>query len=194
MALTLISAPAAEPITLAEAKAHCRVDTSDDDTLFAIYIAAARSKAEHITGRRFITQTWKQTLDAWPVGNDVQLLVPPVASISSVTYVDTAGTTQTLASTAYTLDAATGPAGWLLPADGTEWPDTDDVVNAIAITMVSGYGAAGSAVPSDLRAWMLLTIGYLYAQREAIDSTGRAAAIPERWCDALLDAHRVYGL
>jgi uncharacterized phiE125 gp8 family phage protein len=194
MSLTIISAAAAEPITLAEARAQCRIDGTDEDALLEIYIAAARGKAEHITGRRLITQTWRQTLDAFPASSDIRLEVPPVASIAQVQYVDTAGTLQTLAGSAYVLDAATGPAGWLLPADGTSWPSTDDVVNAVRIDIVAGYGAAGSAVPADLRAWLLLTVAYLYAQREAVDATGKSAEIPSRFVDALLDAHRVYGL
>lgn len=194
MSLTLITPPAVEPVTLAEARAQCRIDGTDEDALLTIAIAAARSRAEHETGRRLITQTWRQTLDAFPITSDIRLEVPPVASISQLQYVDAAGTLQTLAGSAYVLDAAVGPAGWLYPADGTTWPETDDVLNAVRIDIVAGYGADGSFVPSDIRAWMLLTIGYLYAQREAIDVTGKAVALPNRWCDALLDAHRVYGL
>lgn len=194
MSLTLITPAAAEPITLAEARAQCRIDGTDEDTLLAIYIAAARGKAEHITGRRLITQTWRQTLDEFPASGDIKLLVPPAASIAQVQYVDATGALTTLASTAYVLDAATGPAGWLLPADGTSWPSTDDVVNAVRIDIVAGYGADGTAVPSDLRAWLLLTVAYLYAQREAVDATGKSTEIPSRFVDALLDPHRVYDL
>ena len=193
MSLTLITPPAVEPVTLAEARAQCRVDGTDEDALLTMAIAAARSRAEHETGRRLITQTWRQTLDEFPL-EEIRLEVPPVASISQLQYVDAAGTLQTLTGSAYVLDAAVGPAGWLYPADGTSWPVTDDVLNAVRIDIVAGYGADGSFVPGDIRAWMLLTIGYLYAQREAIDVTGKASAIPNRWCDALLDAHRVYGL
>lgn len=193
MALTLISAPSAEPITLAEARSQCRIDGTDEDALLTIAISAAREKAEHETGRRLITQTWRQTLDSFPATSDIQLLVPPAASISQLQYVDATGALTTLASSAYVLDAAAGPAGWLLPADGTEWPDTDDVVNAVRIDIVAGYGADGLAVPANIRAWMLLTIGFMFAQREAIDVTGKAAELPGRWYDSLLDPHRVWG-
>lgn len=194
MSISIVAAPSVEPVSLAEARAQCRIDGTDEDDLLSIYIAAAREAAEHRTNRRFITQTWLQTLDEFPVTSDIKLLVPPVASVTSVTYVDPEGTTQTLASTAYVLDANAQPAGWLLPADGTEWPDTDDVINAVQITLVCGYGASGSSVPTALRNWMLMTIGYLYAQREAIDGTGRHKEIPSRFVDGLLDPFIVYGL
>ena len=62
------------------------------------------------------------------------------------------------------------------------------VANNIANASTPGF------VPQDLRSWMLLTIGFLYAQREAIDATGRMVELPARFYDGLLDAHRVYGL
>lgn len=196
MSLTLITPPEAEPITLAEAREQCRIDGTADDALLTIAIAAARSRAEHETRRRLITQTWRQTLPAFPAaGADIPLEVAPAASVPQVVYVNAAGATVTLApGVGYVLDAAQGPAGVLHVPDGTTWPDTASTPNAVRIDIVAGYGSAGSDVPSDIRAWMLLTIGFLYAQREAIDSTGRAAVIPGRWCDALLDAHRVFGL
>lgn len=194
MGLTLTSAPSGEPITLAEARAQCRIDGTDEDALLTIYIAAARGKAEQYTGRRLITQTWAQTLDAFPSGSQAILLeVSPAASISSLQYIDTAGATQTLSSGAYVLDTGRAVAR-LTPTPDTEWPTADDRPNAVTITIVAGYGAAGTNVPSDLRAWMLLTIGFLYAQREAIDVTGKAAELPGRWYDSLLDSHRVWGL
>lgn len=192
MSITLITAPEAEPISLAEAKAQCSVDSSDWDTLLTLYIQAARQKAEGELQRALITQTWEQRLDAFPDA-EVMLEKPGVLSIVSVKYLDTSGVEQTLAPSAYALDAAASP-GWLYPADGTTWPTTDDVINAVRIQYTAGFGPAAADVPAPIRAWMLLTIGYLFAQREAIDATGKAAAIPSRFVDSLLDPWRVYGL
>lgn len=193
MSLKLITAPSLEPITLAEAQAHCRVDAGADDALLAIYIQAAREQAEGLLFSALISQTWEQTLDAFPADGDIKLLKPPVQSITSVTYIDSAGDLQTMANDAYVLDAATSP-GWLLPADGTEWPATDDVINAVTIRFVAGFGATAADVPANIRAWLLLTIAQLYDQRAAADASGKVAALPGRFVDGLLDPWRQYGL
>lgn len=192
MAINIITPPASEPISLDEARTQCRIaaDDTSEDTLLALYVKAAREAAEHELGRALVSQTWEQTLDAFPAG-EIQLGKPRALSITSVQYIDTAGDLQTLSPSAYTLDAATSP-GWLLPAVDTSWPDSADVVNAVRIRFVAGYGAA-SDVPAAVRQWMLLTVATMYAQREAIDASGRVAALPSRFVDRLLDAERVYG-
>lgn len=189
MGLKLFTPPASEPITLAELKAQCRVDTTDEDTLLGLLIQAARAKAENYIGGSLITQTWEQTLDAFPEA-EVELLRPPVTAITSVTYVDALGVTQTLSNTLYTLDASTFP-GWLLPAFDTPWPDTRDQANAVTIRYASGYANA-AAIPGDVRAWLLMTAAFLYTQREVMVLGGKVAEIPSRFIDSLLDPYRVF--
>lgn len=193
MSFTLITPPAQEPITLALARLQCRVDGSAEDELLAVYIATARRQAEARTGRSLITQTLDLVLDAFPAGDEgIRLERGPVQSVSSVSYVDSLGAPQTLSNALYLVDDAASPSGWVLPADGTSWPETDDVVNAVTVRMVCGYGAEPAAVPDDIRAWMLMSIAYLYAQREAVDMSGRAAELPCRFYDGLLDPYVIY--
>lgn len=189
MGLKLFTAPSTEPITLAQLKAQCRVDTNDEDAVLTLAIAAARAKAENYTGTALISQVWDQTLDAFPCA-EIELLKPPVTTINEVTYVDEAGAVQTLSNSAYTLDASTFP-GWLLPAFGTDWPATRDQANAVKIRFTAGYADA-NAVPADIRAWLLLTAAFIYAQREVMVLGGKIAEIPGRWCDSLLDPYRVF--
>ena len=193
MATILITHPAVEPISLAEARTQCRVDPDDtgEDALISIYITAARQAAEHQLGRALITQTWEQTLDAFPAG-EIKLGQAKALAITSVKYVDTAGALQTMDPSAYTLDATQTP-GWLLPADGASWPSTDDVINAVRVRFTAGYGAAAGDVPGSVRTWLLATVGTLYAQRESVDLAGRVGALPERFLDRLLDSERVWG-
>lgn len=189
MGLKLITAAITEPITLAQLKAQCRVDTTDDDAVLTLAIQAARAKAENYTGTAIISQVWDQTLDAFPEA-EIELLKPPVTTINSVTYVDAAGATQTLPGASYSLDAATFP-GWLLPAYGNEWPDTRDQANAVTIRFTTGYADANS-VPGDMRAWLLLTAAFIYAQREVMVLGGKVAEIPARFVDSLLDPYRLF--
>ncbi|MEQ1790660.1 MAG: head-tail connector protein, partial [Rickettsiales bacterium] len=57
--LERISAPATEPITLAEAKLYLRVDSSSEDNLITDLIVAARMSAEAWLKNSLISQSWK---------------------------------------------------------------------------------------------------------------------------------------
>lgn len=187
MSYKLITAPTVEPVLLADAKWHCRIDGADDDALTTSLIVAAREQAEHETGRALCTQTWELVLDAFP--DECILRNAPVQSIASVKYLDAAGVEQTLNLADTLLDKDSEP-GRLLPAYGKTWPATYPVANAVRVRYVCGYGAAAD-VPSSIKSWMLLAIGTMYAQRETMVS-GQVAALPDRFWHRLLDAHRIY--
>lgn len=186
MPLTLITAPTAEPVTLAEAKLHCRVDGSADDALIGTLIAAARSQAEHILGRSLMTQTWELVLDAFPDGG-IELGMPPQQSIVSVKYLDTAGGEVTLGSTAYALDTDSLP-GWLLPDADTGWPQAGAIANAVRVRFTAGYASADD-VPDAIKQWILVNVGYWYANREAA-SDRKLEPLP--YVAGLLDRYRVW--
>ena len=193
MTLRLITAPTAQPITLAELKVHCRVDGADEDGLLTAAIAGATDRAEGILGRAIITQTWEQVIDAFPSdGGGVALGRPPVSAITQLQYVPSGGTALvTLDPAAYVLDAIT-PDGWVLPA--SSWPSTAALANAVRVRFTCGYGADGTTVPAGIRSWIFLTAGWLFQHREAMDATGRVTNIPDRFVDSLLDPYRVYSL
>jgi len=86
--------PAEEPITLAEAKEHLRVDFSDEDDYITALITTARKYCESYTNRVFITQTWRQNIDYFP--RVIQLKVNPIISLTSLKYYDTAENQQTI--------------------------------------------------------------------------------------------------
>lgn len=186
--LKLITAPAAEPVTLTEAKLHARVDHAADDTLITALIAAARQEVEHVTGRALITQTWEMVLPEFADSMDLDL--GPVASITSVKYLDSNGAEQTLASTVYDLiDEALPPR--LVLKTGQSWPATYAADDAVRIRFVAGYGADGTSVPAAIRAWMWVRISSLYAQREAFITGTSVSDPPGRFLDGLLDPYRI---
>jgi uncharacterized phiE125 gp8 family phage protein len=188
MALIRITAPAVEPLTLAEAKLHCRVDGSDEDALITALIVAAREQAEHETGRALVTQTWELVHDAFPEA--FVLRKAPIQSVTSLKYLDsTTSVEQTLDPADYILDKDSEP-GYVVPAYGKAWPNTWQVPNAVRVRYVCGYGLA-AAVPVAIKQWMLLAIGTMYAQRETIIS-GQAASLPDRFWSSLLDPYRLY--
>lgn len=68
MRLKLITPPSVEPVTLAEAKLHARIEIDDDDTLVTSLIIAARRYCETVLRSALITQTWTLYLDGFPGG------------------------------------------------------------------------------------------------------------------------------
>jgi len=159
MSLKLITAPAHEPVTLAEVKDHLRVDTTDEDALISALIIAARQWAEEYTGRQFMAATWDWMLDVIPDGFSVPL--PPLQSVTSIKYLDTDGAEQTLVSTAYRVDAISEP-GRIALAYGQTWPSIYSVINAVTVRFVAGY----TTVPEPIRQAVLIMVGELYEQRQ----------------------------
>lgn len=186
MPLKLITAPASEPVTLAEAKLHLRVDSTADDALITSLIVAARESAEHATGRAFLPQTWELALDEFE--DEILLNKSPLISITSITYVDEDGATQTLTTDDYQLDSHSEPAR-ITPAYDTCWPTTRAQKNAVLIRFQAGYADADS-VPSQVKSWMLLRIGMLYENRESVQAGVPLIELPH--VDRLLDAVKVY--
>lgn len=193
MSLKLITAPAAEPVTLTEAKLHLRVDHDTEDDLITDLIVAAREKAEHLTGRALITQTWDRVLDAFPAGG-IELGMPPVQSITSISYVDTSGATVALVADDYTLDNTTDP-GWLIPSAALgAWPSTYDAANVVTVRFVAGYGASGASVPATIRQFILLELGTMYKLRESIVAGVSLSELPGVYHERLLDRYRLWGI
>jgi len=161
--------PATEPVTLAEAKLHCRVDISDDDAWFTTAIAAARLACETECKRAFVTQTWTLYLDRFPVVTgsrplrSIRMPLPPLVSVTTIKYIDGNGTQQTLAAGKYKVDAAGDP-GVIVPAYGESWPDTRDEPNAVEIEFVCG----GASVDPRVKQGVLMLVAHWYENRESV--------------------------
>ena len=187
-ALQLITPPASEPLTAAEAKLHSRITISADDALVTSDIIAARQKAEHITGRALMPQTWTLWLDAFPTRYlEILLPNPPLVSITEVKYIDPDGILQTWSSSLYKIDVVNEP-GRIVPAWQQSFPDTRAEINAVQIKFVCGYANA-AAVPQQIKNWMFLQIASLYEMRESVSLGMEAKEIPNRFTDSLLDAY-----
>jgi uncharacterized phiE125 gp8 family phage protein len=189
MPLRIVTPPAEEPVSLAEARAHLRVDTTEDDDQIRALIVAARQHVDGHDGwlgRALVTQTLALKLDRFPRAITVPL--PPLQSVESIIYVDGSGTTQTLAEDRYT--ATSGEPAKIVPAYGLSWPETRSVPEAVTVTFTAGYGTAAD-VPAPIKAALLLHVGTLYRDRESVTVGGGANETPAY--GALLSPYRVGG-
>lgn len=172
-ALTVITAPTVEPVTLAEAKAVLRVNDSNSNTLITAHIQAAREFAEEYLGLRLVSQVVELTLDRWP-GTTFALGVWPIISIDSIKYDDTASpvTEQTLvANTDYYTDIVT-TYGRVTTIGG--WPSVAVKPNPIRIRMTAGYADSASSpqdladnVPEAIKHGIKLYVAYLFFADDA---------------------------
>lgn len=171
---TLVTAPATEPITLAEAKLQCGIatDVNYHDPLLQILITAAREKVEADTSRAIITQTWDYSFDLWPIGLEaIYLPRAPVASITSVKYYDQANAQQTLSTTVYKTMLDREP-GEIRVHYQQQWPFLYGEPGGITVRYVAGYGTANTSVPQSLRQALLLLIDHWFENRDTVGNVG----------------------
>lgn len=193
MSLMLLSPPAAEPVSLAEVKAHLRVDLPDEDALISALAVAARQAVEARGGLALIAQAWRFALDAPPevefapfgaagVG-DIALPLSPVASIDAVSVVDIAGVAAPVDPALYeTAVGATGRVRALSP-----WPAPGHKLDGVTVDFTAGYADAAS-VPDALKQAVLLLAAHFYENRERAQAE-RIYSIPDA-VDALVAPYR----
>lgn len=194
--LSVKTQPTLEPVTLAEAKAHLRVDYTDEDALIQGLVRASRRYLEWTYNRAMITQSLVLTMDSfdprlwtsesfygispitWALGIGVSWsmieLRPPVQSITSVKYLDPTGAQQTF--TDYAFDAGSEEAtGRIFPKLNKIWPVVGLTPASVTIEWVAGF-AGPEAVPDDWKSALKLLLGALFENREEELMDVRAAA------------------
>lgn len=204
ISVKLITAPAVEPVSLAEAKLHLRLDveetspvtTHPDDSLIAALIEAARDWAERFSNRAYITQTWRLSMAAFPTERYIELPRPPLQSLVSLSYWDGSAVqvgsfldpsgTSLLETDEYLVDTESHP-GRLCLKPGLSWPTIESRANAVQIEYIAGYGAA-AAVPERVKAAIKLRISEMYENRgdQPADPRYKSAAEMLLWMDRIV--------
>jgi uncharacterized phiE125 gp8 family phage protein len=164
--LSLVTAPAAEPVTAAETKLALRIDASEEDVHTITSIKAARIYIEGAFALRLIQSTWDLKLDRFPC-EEIVFPYSPLSSVTSISYIDTSGTTQTWSSAEYIVDSSSKP-GRITPAYGYTFPSTQSRINAVTIRHVMGYGTGPSSIPENIKLAMWLLIGHWHENRESV--------------------------
>lgn len=188
MTAALITGPALEPVSLADVKAHLKVEDDADDALIAAAITASRLHVEASIRRVLIAQGWRVYRDDWPLDREVPLPVVPLISVDLVTVFDAAGDPVTVAAADYVVDTVSAPARLKLiqaaPAPG-------EALNGIEIDLTAGYGASSVDVPAPLRQAILMLVAHWYEHRSAV---GEPGAVMPLAVEALIAPYRVLSL
>ena len=186
--VVVITPPAAPCVSLALAKAHLRVDGDDEDTLIGQHIAAAQGAIDGPAGwlnRAIGRQTLELRCDGFRSAvREISLPCTPLVEVASIAYLDAGLQDQVLA-----------PGLWrattygLQPAWGQAWPCGAVAPEALRIRYTAGY--ADGQAPAPIRQALLLMIGDLFANREAVViEAGKTSAVLNPAADALLAPFR----
>ena len=186
--LTRATGPAVEPVTLAEAKTHLRVDGTASDTEITAMITAAREWCEQYLDRTLVHTQWVMRFDKFPPDGtmDIELPRPPMAAAGTATAVALTftyenGDTATYGTSSYRVDRSATPGAVKTNYGGT-WPPHLQDDNSISVTWWGGYGASGSDIPQAIRSAILLCVSEFYEKR----GNGE----PPTAAKMLLDAYR----
>jgi uncharacterized phiE125 gp8 family phage protein len=185
---TLSTAATLTPVTYEDVVNHLRVDADDEEELVRGLIDAATAYFDGyygVLGRALVTQTWVQKYDGWEAR--MYLPVFPVASVSSVSYLNSAGSPTTVTSTDYAL--YTDDCGDYVEFDQAFSYPTVSTESGPTVTITYVAGVAVSAVPAAIKQAMLLLIGHWFAQRETVN-VGNISSVLAFTVDALIAPYR----
>jgi uncharacterized phiE125 gp8 family phage protein len=190
MSSILLNGPAVEPITLAEAKAHLRVEHNDDDAVIVSLIAGSRIHVETQTRRALISQNWRIIRDHWPSDGQIAILPVPLQQIVAARVYESDGSTLAIDTQAFVVDKASAPAlvafaPWSLPAPGR-------VIGGIELDVKVGYGDGAADVPEPLRQAIRLLVAHWYENRGV--TSQRAVNVLPIAVNALIAPYRVFSL
>jgi uncharacterized phiE125 gp8 family phage protein len=177
MALQLLTPPVVEPVSLPEVKAHLRIDVADEDALLGSLIVTSRLQIEAALALALNSQSWRLTLDCWPLGGTVEIPIRPLQSANGIRVRDLAEMAVTVDPFAYAIDVASD-IGRIAPRSGY-WPQPGIRQNGIEIDFVAGFGPAPADVPALIRQALLMLIAHWYENREPAAVGSPAARIPD---------------
>jgi uncharacterized phiE125 gp8 family phage protein len=163
------TAPVVEPVSLAEAKAQCRVDGTDEDAYLSSLITAAREYVENVLDLSLVTQVWEARYDTFPLWEIILPRPPMQTGTVTVIYRDEAGAMQTItsAANAFQVDAYATP-GRIYPLYEGVWPAVRGDENSVTVRWTAGYGASGANVPQTVKSLIMLLVAHWFEMRQPV--------------------------
>ena len=153
-------APTFRPLTLDELKQRIPVTGEHWDSVLVDAFDEALERFRLDTGIVCCTSTWQDKLDDWPDDGYIRLQNRPAASVSSITYLDSNGTSQTWGSSNYTLDTNRAIAA-IFPTYNATFPALRGIENSVTITYVAGYSTA-ALVPGPIKIALVLAVKHYF--------------------------------
>jgi uncharacterized phiE125 gp8 family phage protein len=188
MASILLTPPAAEPLSLAEAKAFLRLETADDDPLIAAFISAARLHVETQTGLALITQSWRMALDCWPANGRIAVRPAPLQALTAARVFDFDGEARAIDIQAFVPDASTSTLSFIPWA----MPMPTRIAAGIELDIAAGFGDVASDVPEPIRQAIRILVAHWHENR-AIVAGAEVAPAPSN-AAALIAPYRMLPL
>ena len=191
MALIRTSEPAVTPLTLADAKAHLRVDANDEDALILSLIETATQLIEKHYGLALITQGWTYFRDSWPESWLIELPLSPLVSVTSILTWNAFEVSSVFDPSYYFLDTASSRPRLILHGSAP-WPHPGKRANGIEIALTAGFGDTPDDVPNQLRHAILLLVAHWYETREPVVLNGEPFLVPPGVAGLLSPFKRVH--
>ena len=168
MAPEVLTPPASEPVSLAEARAHLRVTTDEEDALIGRLIASARQRVEAELGIALITTAFREGGDGWELDavGRLNLGRGPLIAVDALAVANAAGTFTGVPADRYLAEIGSRPG--TLVATGAGLPAPGRATGGVRIDYRAGFGADPASVPQPLRQAILLLVAEAFEHREPV--------------------------
>ncbi|MBB1248290.1 head-tail connector protein [Rhizobium sp. G21] len=189
MTIINLAPPGAEPLTLAQAKAHLKIDHTDEDGLITSLIATAREHLEQVSGLALVRRPMRLYLDRWPETGLIEIARGPVTAVDAVRIFDADGAEGLVDLAGHVLDGAARPARlWL-----KRRPETRGAVNGVEVDFTAGFGDTGADIPDTLKRAMLTHVALMHGFRAVVSTEMQPAGVPDGY-DRLIAPYRMMRL
>jgi uncharacterized phiE125 gp8 family phage protein len=167
--ISVVTHPTSEPVSLEMVKQHLRIDADDDDTYIDELIGGARELVETNSGLQLVKATYNYYFDHFPASSitPIEVKHSPLISVTSITYIDTDGTSQTWSNSEYELDLYSFPSR-ILPSYSYSYPATRHQLNAVTVQATVGYQTQ-SVVPRKAKQAVMLLVEHWYRNRSPVE-------------------------
>lgn len=163
----LVTPPAALPLSLAELKVHCKIDSADEDALVMWYQRSGVDWIQEWADLALITQTWREAVSAFPT-RTIELRKRPVQAVTSIDYLDAGNVAATLDPSVYVVGGigSSKRYGKLTLGSASAWPSVYAHTEAVTITYRAGFGDTHNDVPELIRHALAIYVKTSYEFRD----------------------------